>query len=134
MDTLYVNLYPFTISHKQQIRKATFESTRLKHKNISIYTKGYLFNRVENIMAKGEIACYFAIMLSKVGYNSFSHKDTFWSFCSTWLLKTLWQKEKLPIMSNVCFATMFSAIFSKKFPKKLSKLSAANVLYVGKSY
>ena len=35
--------------------------------------------------------------------NPFQHRDAFWRFCSRPILKTLWQKETLLIMSNVSF-------------------------------
>ena len=37
-------------------------------------------------------------------FNPFPHNDTFWCPWETSLLKTLWEKEKLLIMSNFSFS------------------------------
>ena len=43
--------------------------------------------------------------------NLFPHTDAFWCLCSKCLLKTLWQKEKLLIMSNFFFCNdVFNSI------------------------
>ena len=39
---------------------------------------------------------------------SFQHTDSFWRLCTRQLLKTLGQKEKLLMMGNFPFSTMFS--------------------------
>ena len=36
--------------------------------------------------------------------NAFPHNDTFWCLWETSLLKTLWEKEKLFVMSNFSFS------------------------------
>ena len=61
------------------------------------------------------------VILTVFIYNPFPNKPWFLHVCSTSLLKTLWEKEKLLIMSNFSFfPTVFStlldglsAIFSK---------------------
>ena len=37
-------------------------------------------------------------------FNPFPHNDTFWHPWETNLLKTLWEKEKLLVMSNFSFS------------------------------
>ena len=48
--------------------------------------------------------------------NPYSLADAFWCNSSWWLLKTLWPKVKLLIMSNFSFGrpTMFSTLFNNK--------------------
>ena len=86
--------------------------------------------RVEKIVRKGEIACYKQFLLfslcfpqlyifsaSKSGImwqwvkhsfvtysNSFPNKPWFLRVCSTSYLKTLWENEKLLVMSNFSFS------------------------------
>ena len=44
---------------------------------------------------------YYSLLMSgSWTLNPLPHIDTFWCLCSRWLLKSLWQKEKLLIMSN----------------------------------
>ena len=49
--------------------------------------------------------------------NPFPHNDTFWRPWETSLLKTLWEKEKLLVVSNFsfsqCFLLPISAILVK---------------------
>ena len=52
-------------------------------------------------VGKGLILCF---------NNPFPHTDAFWSLYSRRLLKTVWQKEKLPLMSN--FSIWFSTLFT----------------------
>ena len=55
--------------------------------------------------------------------------DTFWCFCSRWLLNALWQKEKLLIMRNFCFChNGFPIYLVFSFYLMFSKLSAASLL------
>ena len=41
---------------------------------------------------------------SKVGFNPFRQKPRFLPVCDTILLKTLWEKDKLLVMSNFSFS------------------------------
>ena len=43
--------------------------------------------------------------------NPLPHTEAFRCLCSRRLLKTLWQKDKLFMMSNFSFSTMFSTLF-----------------------
>ena len=42
--------------------------------------------------------------ISKQHFNPFPHNDTFWRPWETSHLKTLWEKEKLPVTSNFSFS------------------------------
>ena len=61
-------------------------------------------------MGKGEIACYEQFLLFPLCFqkqsvvNSFPNKPWFLCDCSTSLLKTLWEKEKLLVTSNFPFS------------------------------
>ena len=44
------------------------------------------------------------ISCTKIFFNSFPNKPLFLRICSTSLLKTLWEMEKLLIMSNFSFS------------------------------
>ena len=57
----------------------------------------FVFDRVENIVRKGESAG-----------NPFQNKPLFLCVCSTNLLKTLWEKEKLLASNNSSF---FKSVF-----------------------
>ena len=63
---------------------------------------------MENMVRKGEIACYkqfllFSVFSTAIYINPFPHNDTFRRPWETSLLKTLWEKEKLLVMSNSSF-------------------------------
>ena len=82
--------------------------------------------RVGNIVGKGENAGYqhflspFPTMFPDGLFNPFRNNPWFLQVCSTSLLKTLWEKEKLLVMSNSSFSRSvfypfgeLSAIFIK---------------------
>ena len=48
------------------------------------------------------------VMDRKINFNPVTNKPWFVCVCSTSLLKTLWEKEKLLVMSIFTFATVFS--------------------------
>ena len=58
--------------------------------------------KVENIPGKGENDI-FMIHFPLGVFNPFPNKPWFLRVCSTSLLKTLWEKEKLLVMSNFSF-------------------------------
>ena len=66
----------------------------------------------------------FFAQIAKIGNLTFSHLQThFYTYAADDFIKALWQKEKLLIMSNFSFATMFSTVLNNKtaiyrnFPK-----------------
>ena len=64
-----------------------------------------VLGRVENIVGKVENVIFttqsqLLITLGKKPYNPFPNKPWFLRVCSTSLLKTLWKKKELLIMSN----------------------------------
>ena len=58
--------------------------------------------QVENTVGKGEKP-----------FNPFPHIDTFWRPWETSLLKTLWEKEKMLVMSNFSFTHCVFYLFKK---------------------
>ena len=76
-------------------------------------------------------------MLPPTLFNPFPNKPWFLHVCSTSLLKTLWEKEKLLVMSNFSFSpfpTVFSTCLESFLPfLKRLKLSSANPLNMDKS-
>ena len=78
-----------------------------------------LFDRVQNIVRKGEIVIWgsFTLGFSANAFNlssinAFQNKPLFLHVCCTSLLKTLWEKEKLLVTSFLCFEEL-SSIFIK---------------------
>ena len=62
-----------------------------------------------------------------IPFNPFPNKPLFLYVCSTGLLKTLWKKEKLLVMSNSPFLAVFSTLLENFLPfSSNSKLSSAN--------
>ena len=55
-------------------------------------------------------------MLSFSYFNSFPNKPWFLCVCSTSLLKTLWEKEKLLVKSNLSSSTVFSTLLENFSP------------------
>ena len=66
-------------------------------------------------------------------FNPFSNKPWFSCAFSTSLLKTLWEKEKLLVMSNSPFPTVFSTLLENflSFSSNLKLLSANSVCLKG---
>ena len=71
------------------------------------------------------------------------HRYTFWQLFCSWLLKTLWQNEKLPIVSSFSFchnvfhsySTSIILSFKEKYhmcAQMFLKSSAAYLFHVGK--
>ena len=98
----------------------------------------FFLDGVENSSGKGENACYQHFLPFQQGFlkaslpgsmnpehvrervNPFPNRAWFLRVCSTSLVKTLWEKEKLLVMSNFSFSHSFfypfgelSAIFIK---------------------
>ena len=61
--------------------------------------------------------------------NPFPNKPWFLRVCSTSLLKTLWEKEKLLVTSNFSFSQMFSTLL-ENFPPIPSNLELLSANYV----
>ena len=57
--------------------------------------------------------------------NPFPNKPWFLRVCRTNLLKTLWEKEKLPVTSNFSFPEAFST-FLEDFPPYSSSLTLSS--------
>ena len=58
-----------------------------------------------NILAFSSLpTMYSALSKTEITINQFPHNDTFWHHWETNLLKTLWEKEKLLIISNFSFS------------------------------
>ena len=111
-----------------------------------------LWLRVENIVAKGEILrnfffCHYvfikpssAEVLESIYIRErvkpFPVTDSVWRLCSRWILKTIWQKEKLLIISIFSFChNMFNSIlklniFIKRFPIFFSRWFKSHLLLV----
>ena len=66
-------------------------------------------------------------------FNPFPNKPWFLRVCSTSLLKTLWEKEKLLVMSNSPFSTVFSTRLDNFLPlsSNLELLSANSLSLEG---
>ena len=61
----------------------------------------------ENIVRRGKNSGYqhfLVLLISEAIFNPFPNKTLFLCDCSTSVLKTLWEKEKLLIMSNFSFS------------------------------
>ena len=75
-----------------------------------IQNKKLIFGEVENNLEKGENAGYQHFCLfqkcskGQRVVNPFPNKPWFLRVCKTSLLKTLWEKEKLLVMSNFSFS------------------------------
>ena len=104
--------------------------------NLNVYQKlKFALGRVENIVGKGENIgnqhfLLFPTMFSEGFFlrviNPFPHHDTFWHPWDTSLLKTLWEKEKLLVMSSFSFFySVFYLFWILPFSSN-SKLSSAN--------
>ena len=65
--------------------------------------------------------------------NPFQNKPWFLKVCSTSLLKKIWEKEKLRVMSNFSFSHSFSTCFENFWPFSSNlKLSTANSFQFGR--
>ena len=85
----------------------------------------FALGRVENFVGKGENAGYQPFLLfpqcfqeatfsgSFFSGSSFPNKPWFLHVCSTSLLKTLWEKEKLLVTSNFSFSHSVFYLFGK---------------------
>ena len=63
-----------------------------------------VFERVENNVENGENAGYWHFHIFPQCFNPFPNKPLFLRVCSTSLLKTLWEKEKLLVTSTFSFS------------------------------
>ena len=80
----------------EEILKAIQSHSRLVVRN-NIFS-----NRVINVW--NSVPNNIVRALSINSFNSFPYNDTFWCPWETSLLKTLWEKEKLLVMSNFSFS------------------------------
>ena len=63
----------------------------------------------------------------EMAFNPFPNKPWFLRVCSTGLLKTLWEKEKLLVKSNFSFFPVFSTLYENVLSVSSNlKLSSAN--------
>ena len=100
------------------INKSNFQADKKRHKccyyklilleeNTSLHGRvdprsDYTFCAVPSRTAMSGIGLW--VTLSWLWVNPFPHNDTFWRPWETRLLKTLWEKEKLLVMSNFSFS------------------------------
>ena len=96
-----------------------------------------------DIFKKGQEDCPLPDVWCFLNFNTFPHTDAFWRLCSRPLWKTLWQKEKLLMMSNfsLCHNVFNSSNITLSFTdvflivaKMFQMSSAADSFYVGKGW